>query len=183
MEYYKLITLKDGRECCLRNGTESDGAAVYDNFNLTHSETDFLLAYPDENSFDAAQESRFLNARAESENEALIVAVINGAIVGTAGLDAVGGKYKVSHRAEFGIGIAKEYWGLGIGKALTNACIDCARAAGYTQLELSAVAGNEGALAMYRKAGFVEYGRNPRGFRSRMTRDYQELVYMRLELR
>lgn len=182
MEYYKQITLKDGRECCLRNGTESDGQAVYDNFNLTHAETDFLLSYPDENSFTAEQESKFLSAKAESENEALIVAVVDGAIVGTAGIDAVGGKYKVSHRAEFGISIAKEYWGLGIGKALTDACIDCARAAGYTQLELSTVASNEGAIALYKKAGFIEYGRNPKGFRSRVTGDYQELVYMRLEL-
>lgn len=182
MEYYKLITLKGGRECCLRSGTESDGAAVYDNFNLTHSETDYLLAYPDENSFTAEQESKFLNTKAESENEVLIVAVVDGAIVGTAGIDAVGGKYKVSHRAEFGISIAKEYWGLGIGSALTDACVDCARTAGYTQLELSAVAANEGAIALYKKAGFIEYGRNPRGFRSRVTGDYQELVYMRQEL-
>lgn len=182
MEYYKQITLKDGRVCCLRNGTESDGQAVYDNFNLTHAETDFLLAYPDESSFTAEQESKFLSAKAESENEALIAAVVDGAIVGTAGIDAVGGKYKVSHRAEFGISIAKDFWGLGIGKALTDACIDCARAAGYTQLELSAVAENESALALYKKAGFVEYGRNPKGFRSRVSGNYQELIYMRLEL-
>lgn len=31
------------------------------------------------------------------------------------------------------------------------------------------------------KAGFTEFGRNPRGFRSRLS-GYQELVYMRLEL-
>lgn len=63
-----------------------------------------------------------------------------------------------------------------------TACIESARAAGYTQLELSAVAENGRALALYEKAGFVEYGRNPRGFRSRLTGQYQELVYMRLEL-
>ena len=28
MEYQKTITLKDGRECCLRNGTEKDGKAT-----------------------------------------------------------------------------------------------------------------------------------------------------------
>ncbi len=44
-------------------------------------------------------------------------------IAGTAGIEAVGAKYKVRHRAEFGISVAKEYWGLGIGRALLNACI------------------------------------------------------------
>ena len=62
-----------------------------------------------------------------------------------------------------------------------NACIECAEKAGYEQIELNVVAENETAIEMYRKAGFVEYGRNPRGFKSRLT-GYQELVYMRKEL-
>ena len=90
-------------------------------------------------------------------------------------------KEKLKHRAEFGISVDKAYWGLGIGRALTNACIECARAAGYAQLELEAVAENKNALALYESVGFVEYGRNPKGFRSRLT-GWQELVLMRLDL-
>ena len=41
MKYDKVIILKNGMECRLRNGTECDGQAVLDNFNLTHGETDF----------------------------------------------------------------------------------------------------------------------------------------------
>ena len=43
------------------------------------------------------------------------------------------------------------------------------------------VGDNETAVILYKKYGFVEYGRNPRGF---LTRDgrWQELVLMRLEL-
>ena len=52
---------------------------------------------------------------------------------------------------------------------------------GYVQLELEAVAENEHALALYRSVGFVEYGRNPKGFRSRKT-GWQKLVLMQLEL-
>lgn len=181
MKYHQIITLKNGMECCLRNGEKQDGQAVFDNFNLTHGETDYLLSYPDENSFDVAQESRFLKEKAESENEIELVAVVDGAIAGTAGIEAIGTKYKVRHRAEFGISVAKDFWGLGIGRALLAACIECARAAGYIQLELNVVAENTRAIAMYQKAGFVEYGRNPKGFNSRMT-GFQEVIYMRLEL-
>ena len=181
MEYYKQIKLKNGMECCLRNGTESDGEIVFENFNLTHAQTDYLLSYPDENTFDAVQESHFLKEKAESEIEIEIIAVVNGKVAGTAGIEAVGTKDKLRHRAEFGISIDKAFWGLGIGRALMEACIECARAAGYVQLELNVVAENERALAMYQKAGFVEYGRNPKGFRSRVT-GFQEVVYMRLEL-
>lgn len=181
MKYNQTVVLKNGMTCCLRNGTERDGQAVFDNFNLTHGETDYLLSYPDENSYDPAQESLFLKEKAESVNEIELVAVVDGAIVGTAGIEAIGTKHKVRHRAELGISVAKEFWGLGIGQALLTGCIACAKAAGYIQLELSVVAENVRALSMYKKAGFVEYGRNPKGFNSRIT-GFQEIVLMRREL-
>ena len=100
MKYHKVIRLKNGIECCLRNGTESDGQAVLDHFHLTHGETDYLLTYPDENCFDVTQESQFLKEKSESKNEIEIVAVVNHAVVGTAGVEAVGTIHKVRHRAE-----------------------------------------------------------------------------------
>lgn len=181
MKYDKIINLKNGKEALLRNGEFADGEAVFVNFNETHAETDYLLSYPDENSFDAQQEAEFLKEKTESPNEIEIVAVVDGVVAGTAGIEAVGAKYKLKHRAELGIAILKEYWGLGIGKALMETCIECAKDAGYTQLELNVVAENERAVSLYKKMGFVEYGRNPRGFNSRVS-GYQEVVYMLLEL-
>ncbi|MBR5429631.1 MAG: GNAT family N-acetyltransferase [Firmicutes bacterium] len=181
MEYAKTITLKDGRECVLRHGTEADGPAAYEIFNLTHEQTDYLLTYPGEGSFTVEGECEFLKAKAESPNAIDVLAEIEGRLVGLAGIAAVGDKEKIRHRAEFGISIDRAYWGLGVGRGLTEACIDCAKTAGYAQLELEAVADNERALALYQKAGFAEYGRNPRGFRTRQG-DWQELVLMRLEL-
>ena len=49
MTFEKTVTLKDGRNCLLRNGVTSDGKAVLDVFNRTHEETDYLLTYSDEN--------------------------------------------------------------------------------------------------------------------------------------
>ena len=181
MKYEQTILLKNGKEAVIRNGDEPDGAAVFDVFNRTHGETDYLLTYPDENSFDSEQEAQFLKEKAISPNEIELVAIVDGKIAGTAGIESVGEKYKVKHRAEFGIGIFKEYWGLGLGKALTKACIQCAIDAGYEQLELNVIAENERALSLYRSLGFIEYGRNPRGFNSKIS-GYQELVYMLLEL-
>ena len=111
-----------------------------------------------------------------------LIALVDGKLVGCAGIEAIGSKYKVRHRAEFGISVLKDYWGLGLGKTLTKACIQCAKDAGYDQLELNVVAENESALLLYRGFGFEEFGRNPRGFRSRIS-GYQELLSMRLELK
>ena len=153
MKYSQTIILKNGKEALLRNGDFPDGSAVYEVFNLTHAETDYLLSYSDENSLDPEQEAKFLEEKAKSPNGVEILALVDGKIVGLAGIEPVGAKYKVRHRADFGISVLKDYWGLGLGRA----------------------------LALYRDLGFVEYGRNPRGFNSRLS-GYQELVYMLLEL-
>ena len=181
MKYEQTILLNNGKSALIRNADESDGNAVFEVFNRTHEETDYLLSYPDENSFDPEGEAQFLKEKATSLNETELVAIVDGKIVATAGIESVGKKYKVKHRADFGISVLKEYWGLGLGKALTKACIQCAKDAGYDQVELNVVAENNRAISLYRSFGFVEYGRNPRGFNSK-TEGYQELVYMLLEL-
>ena len=181
MNYHKTITLKDGRTCVLRNGTAEDGQAILDIFNLTHAQTDFLLTYPEESTHNAQQEADYLKQKTESPDEIELLAELDGTVIGTAGINCVARKEKTRHRAAFGISVDKGHWGLGVGRALTGACIECARAAGYVQLELMAVAENKAALALYKSAGFVEYGRNPKGFRSR-TSGWQEIVLMRLEL-
>ena len=181
MEYRETITLKDGRTCIIRNGTGLDVQGVLDNFVLNHAQTDFLTTYPDEVSFTLEQEAKYLQNKADSPDEVELVAEVEGSIVGQAGIEALGRKDKVKHRATFGISIDRDYWHLGIGRALTKACIQLAKQAGYLQLELEAVADNERALALYESEGFVEYGRNPKGFRSRLT-GWQALVLMGREL-
>ncbi len=181
MKYRKEITLKDGQTCLLRNGTREDGQAELAIFELTHEQTDYLLTYPEESSKSVEEEGAYLQEKADSVNEIEILAEVAGTVVGSARIGAVDTKEKVRHRAEFGISVDRAYWGLGIGRALTRACIECAKQAGYAQLELDVVAENEAAIALYVSEGFVEYGRNPLGFRSRYT-GWQELVLMRLEL-
>ena len=181
MKYEKTVMLKNGKKLLMRNCLESDAKAVLDVFNKTHAETDFLLTYPDENTFDEKKEAEFLKNKCDSENEIEILAFAGDKLVGTAGINAVGAHCKVKHRAEFGVGILKDYWGQGIGTALTKACIECARKAGYLQLELDVVSDNVSAVALYKKCGFEEYGKNPKGFLLR-TGEFQEVIYMRLEL-
>ena len=181
MEYSKKVLLKDGRTCILRNAEEQDTQAVLANYLLTHGQTDFLTTYPEEATFTAEQERIYLQRKKENCREIELVAEADNLITGTAGIDSLGSAEKVRHRASFGISVDQAWWGLGIGRALTAACIECAKDAGYSQLELEVVAANERAYRLYRSLGFVEYGRNPRGFRSRIN-GLQEIVLMRLEL-
>lgn len=60
MEYKEKVVLKNGQDCIIRNATYEDGPEVLDLFVLAHSESDYLLSYPDENNFDVKSESEFL---------------------------------------------------------------------------------------------------------------------------
>ncbi len=181
MQYHNTVILKDSRACTLRNGTAEDGQAVLDIFNRTHAQTDFLLTYPEESGFTVQQEADFLRQKTQSADEIELLAEVDGEVVVAAGIGCVGRKEKTRHRAAFGISVDQAFWGLGIGRALTEAAIECAKTAGYRQLELEAVAENRSALALYESVGFTRYGSNPRGFLSRYS-GWQELVHMRLEL-
>ena len=90
MIYSKKIILKNGQEALLRNGDEPDGKEVCDVYNKTHAETDFMIAYPDENCFDPEKEAKFLSDTTKSPNDIEIVAVVDDKIVGTGGIQAIG---------------------------------------------------------------------------------------------
>lgn len=181
MQYEKTILLKNGKRCLLRPAEGRDAEAVYALFVRTHGETDYLASYPEENTMTVEGERAFLERKAESPNEVQILACVDGETAGLAGISAIGSKEKLRHRAEFGISVEKKFWGMGIGRALAQACIECAKEAGYAQVELDVVAENQRAVRLYESLGFREYGRNPMGFRSRYT-GWQALSLMRLEL-
>lgn len=181
MTYEKTVVLKNGVSCVIRAATGDDAEAVIDCFNTTRYETDFMMTYPGERIIEIEPEREFLNNRVADPRAAFLCAEVDGQIVGTAGIDPLGRWEKLRHRAGFGIGIKRDWWGLGIGRALTESCIDCAKAAGYSQLELEVLAANTAALSLYRSCGFTEYGRNERGF---LMRDgaYRALLLMKRDL-
>ena len=181
MRYEENIRLKDGTSCLLRSAVGGDAKALIENMKLIYSQTDYLTTYSDELDLSEREEYEFLEDKNKSENELMIIAIIEGKITASAVIRTVGYRSTLKHRATFGITVEKRYWGLGIGKALTLACINCAKTANYKQIELDVVSENKTAIALYKQMGFVEYGRNPLGFNSR-TKGYQELIYMRLEI-
>ena len=102
MQYEKKVQLRNGEELLLKNATSEYQKEALENFIRTHEETDYLLSYPDETTMTEEQEGEFLDAKTKSDNEIEILALLDGKVVGTAGIDAVGNKYKISHRAECG---------------------------------------------------------------------------------
>ena len=176
MQYCDTIRLKNGKTCILRNAKAEDGQAVLDNFILTHAETDWLSTYPEEINFTVEQEAQLMQRKADSDDAIELIAVADGRVVGIAGIDPIGRRIKARHRANFGISIEKAYWGLGIGDAMTKACIACAKQAGYTQLELGVYEDNVRARRLYEKNGFRVFGAIPRAFRLKDGSYHDEII-------
>ena len=181
MKYFEKVKLKDNRDCILRTPENSDAENVLALFVKMLGQSDNLALYPEENTFSLGDEKDFLAEKSNSLNSIYLCAFVDDVLVGGADFWPLSSTIKTRHRANFGISVDKSYHNLGIGKALTKACIKCAKEAGYLQLELQVITSNTSAIALYKDLGFVEFGRNPKGFLTK-TKEWQELIYMRLEL-
>ena len=96
-------------------------------------------------------------------NDHVMVAEIDGRVVGYAGLHVRDGKRR--HSAWLGIAVHDEFHGRGCGVALMKALLDLAdRWIGLVRVDLEADATNEKAIDMYRRFGFVEEGRQKKAY-------------------
>lgn len=96
-------------------------------------------------------------------NDHVLVAVLDGRVAGYAGLHVRDGKRR--HSAWLGIAVHDELAGRGAGRALMQALLDLAdNWIGLLRVDLEASADNERAIAMYRRFGFVDEGRQKKAY-------------------
>lgn len=99
----------------------------------------------------------------ESINNVLMVAIIDGKIVGTASVGA-SNKKRMEHLGEVGISVLKDYWGFGLGRAMMDSLVEWAIEGGIIRrLELTVQQRNQRAIQLYEKIGFQTEAIMPRG--------------------
>ena len=92
--------------------------------------------------------------------QVVFAAVVNGRVVGNAGLHPLNDNPRQKHVCSLGISIAEAYQGRGVGRALMNACLDFAdNWANYARVELTVHADNARAVTLYESLGFEHEGR------------------------
>ena len=180
MTFYKETVLRNGVTITIRNGEKEDAEEVLQSFIEARKETEYLAQYPEECCFTPEGEGNFLSSMKKDERSVELLAVLDGRVVGTAGLSPVGNGIKVRHRSEFGVSILKSHWGMGIGKALTLSAEECARKAGYSQIELQVVEENKRAVSLYSALGFRKYGMIPRGLITKDGKDHNLVIMAKL---
>jgi L-phenylalanine/L-methionine N-acetyltransferase len=96
-------------------------------------------------------------------NDHVLVAELDGRVVGYAGLHVRDGKRR--HSAWLGIAVHDEFAGRGGGQLLMKGLLDLAdQWIGLVRVDLESFAENERAIAMYLRFGFVEEGRQKKAY-------------------
>ncbi|MBR0828090.1 GNAT family N-acetyltransferase [Bradyrhizobium manausense] len=86
-----------------------------------------------------------------------IVAVTDDLVVGWCNVPPAS-RAVSAHVGDLFMGLIPEYRGKGLGEGLLRHAIEAADAFGFQRIELGVFATNAAAIALYRKAGFVEEG-------------------------
>lgn len=103
--------------------------------------------------------ARLTESTSPGKTDLLLVADLDGAIVGTAGLHPVSPHVRRRHALMLGISVLPEAQGRGVGSALMAALCDYAdNWAGALRLELDVYTDNVRAIGLYKKFGFEVEG-------------------------
>lgn len=155
---------KKGTEIIIRYPTEKDLSFLLLYINTLSKEKTFISFQGEQMSIE--QEKNYLDGRLSKikNNESVYLLVFIGEkLIGDCHITL---EEKISgHVGDFGISIAKEFRNEGIGKLLINLIFEEAKKniKKLKIVKLGAFANNPIAISMYKKIGFVEYGRLPDG--------------------
>ncbi len=158
--------LKDGREAILRSPKEEDVESTLEYLVTSAGETDYILRYPEEcGRYTAEGEKALFEQKNASLNEAMIMCIVDGKVVGNCEISFFKGM-KTKHRANIGIALLRDFWNQGIGTKMFEEMIHLAESReGVMQMELEFVEGNSRARHLYEKMGFRITGVHPNAIR------------------
>jgi RimJ/RimL family protein N-acetyltransferase len=119
--------------------------------------TDFMLYHPGERKINIENQRKMIQAFEEEDSSAIFVCEKKGQMVGY--LIARGGSaIKNKHSVYLVVGIIEQYRGQGIGTEMFKTLHHWALEQKLHRLELTAIAHNHPAIALYKKMGFEVEG-------------------------
>jgi len=161
-EVIREFIAKDGRKVVLRPLKWEDLDELLDFINsLVEEGADIIRAEKVSREEEIEWLSRTLACMEKGEVFCL-AAEVDGRVV--ANSEIIMGTGYSKHVGVIGIGIKKEFRGVGIGTEMVKALEEHARKIGLKVLTLAVFANNQHAINLYNKMGFVETGRVPKRF-------------------
>lgn len=159
----KKFKTKKGREVSIRYLCQSDTKDLLEMYNSVVEEKNYTTAV---RKFTLKEETLFIKSvlsKTIEGKEIFLVAEFDGKALGVATIEKEMTPIK-SHRAEFGIILSKEIRGEGVGEELMKAILkETKRFLKVKMVTLNVFEENVPAVNLYKKMGFVVFGRLEKG--------------------
>lgn len=152
-EIKAISYVMNGKKVVLRNAVIDDAENLISIMKKVDTETTFLLREPEEFTLTIDEEKEYIQSKQGSEVDLLLLAEVEGKIIGACGLNG-SSKKRLRHSINLGISILRDYWGMGIGKKLIETGINCAKENDISRITLQVDANNFRAINLYLKLGF-----------------------------
>lgn len=153
---------KSGKEVLIRpiENTESDAKAALEFINKIIEEDAMVARSGNLATLEEEKEwVKKTTERIKENNGILLAAFADKRMIGSAEITRQGGRSK--HVGTFGISIAKDFRGEGLGRELMRRVLKDAPNIGLSHIELHVYEENEPAIKLYTSMGFKEVGRLP----------------------
>lgn len=176
-DFYVQDQLDTGECLEIRNASATDGAAYSRLLHRCGCETDNLSFGAEDCPYSESFSRSYLEQLNAASGSLALLAILNGELVGEITLTAQPRRF--SHTAELGICVVQECCGRGIGTRLMNAALSWAQQSQQLHSIFLAVdRENEGAIRLYKRYGFAEYGCYEAN--SYYKGEYHDTVFMNL---
>jgi RimJ/RimL family protein N-acetyltransferase len=149
----QTVSLRGGRHATIAPASEYDAAALLSYLDLVAGETDFLSFGRGEVGLTVDQEAAFVRRLHGEDGGLMLKATIDGEIAAVASLLRPS-RSRVRHGASLGLSVQRQYWAMGLGRAMTEALMPEALRLGLTRIELRVRHDNTRAISLYESLGF-----------------------------
>jgi RimJ/RimL family protein N-acetyltransferase len=153
----RTIAISSG-SATIRVSEPADAAAIIALRVSMAQESEFLSGEPGEVRTDLEAVADFLGKKLTSPVDLYLLAEVEGCCVGIASLDG-SSQRRYEHGATLGLGVARDFWRRGLGRALVRTLLDWADSRGLVRIALEVVETNIGAVRLYESLGFEHEGR------------------------
>lgn len=157
----RMFELRNGRNVRIRTAETNDAENLLKLFDTIVSEDQFNVTTTDdvaELKMTVEKEQEWVREH-DKDGNLVLVAEIDGAIVGIAGIDN-GKRRRIAHVGTLHINVLREFRGLGLGTELLQTAIGWAREDPLIEkIGLGVFATNDRAIQLYKKMAFIEEGR------------------------
>ncbi len=149
----QTVSLRGGHHAVIAPASEQDAPALLAYLDDIADETEFLSFGRGGLGMSVQQEADFVRGLHEGGNGLMLLASIDGEVAGVATLVRLRPP-RVRHVAQLGLSVREKYWGMGLGRTLSEELLLDARQLGLTRIELRVRHDNTRAISLYEALGF-----------------------------